>query len=45
MDESELPLERRMELVCARQQALEEIVLELATQIDRLKRPSQGLTG
>ena len=41
--DSELPTERRLELALARQRALEELVLELAAQIDQLKRPSGGL--
>jgi hypothetical protein len=38
--EDDLPLERRLELSLAKQRALERMVLELASEIDRLKRPS-----
>ena len=39
-DETELPMERRLELALARLAALERMVLELGSEIDRLKRPS-----
>ena len=39
-DEDDLPLERRMELSLHKQRALERMVLELAAEIDKLKRPS-----
>ena len=37
--ESELPLERRYELSVARVAAMERMLMDLASEVDRLKRP------